>query len=78
MDKGGTMSEPKYRIRLVLEAVGECSCGPLPLRLLTQLLTEHTFYDPRPGIEEAYKAFDDILKTLDDRARWEETHETDY
>ena len=66
------MSEPTYRIRLVIDTANE---GISPLGYS---YTYRVLYDFAPGRDEVIQAADDILKTLDDRARFDELRQSDY
>ena len=63
------MSEPKYRMRLVLEENDGWGWA---------CLTERTLYDPAPQCKRAIQAFDDVMKTLDAKETADGLRESDY
>ena len=65
------MSEPRYRVRLAIEITGNDGETWRPV-------TGRVLYDPAPVLAPAMQVFDDILKTLDDRAKFDELHQSDY
>ena len=63
------MSEPKYRVRLVVETE----------RLGSWLhIKDGVLYDPAPKLKKALQAFDDILKTLDAKETADGLRESDH
>jgi len=69
------MNEVRYRVRLVLERNHADQAGYISLWVPRK---ECVLFDPAPDVDAAQQEFDDVLKTLDARAKWEEQHESDY